>query len=186
MKRSEETTARPVFVAGAAQRAGAALTEPRARFAEWFGARAPRRLDRLSELSVWLAAEALLDADLSLQPATGDAAERAGVFFATGYGNLAGTFAYLEKLHDKGQRFCSPIDFPNLVLSAPTGTLSIQFGYKGELLAYNDGELSGVHALIAGYDAIAAGRLDIALVVGADELSPARQVCAARRRAHAR
>lgn len=139
--------------------------------------RAPRRLDRLSEIAVIAGAEALLDAGGTLEPLVGAASERAGVFFATSYGNLAGTIAFLQKLHDKGPRFASPLDFPNLVLSAPTGTLSIQFGMRGELLAFNQNELCGVQALCAAYEALSSGRLDIALCAAAEEKSVARDAC---------
>ncbi len=172
---------RRVFISGVATRlmpnAGVA---PREALKALLKERAPRRLDRLSELCVLVAGEALQDAGLSLQPLTGAVSERAGVFFATGHGNLTGTFQFLASLQQKGQRFASPIEFPNLVLSAPTGTVSIQFGFRGELVAHNEGELCGAQALVAAYDAIAGGRLDLALCVGADELGAGRQVCAAR------
>src|SRR4051794_607177 len=82
---------------------------------EPFGDKTPRRLDRLSELALLAAGNAMRS---TLDPI---AAERAGVFFATGQGNFSGTMGFLEKLHEKGARFASPIEFPNLVISAPAG-----------------------------------------------------------------
>ena len=142
--------------------------------------RAPRRLDRLSQIAVIASAEALSDSGRTHEPLTGEISERAGVFFATSYGNLAGTIGFLQKLHEKGPRFASPLDFPNLVLSAPTGTLSIQFGLRGELMAFNQNDLCGVQALCAAYEAITSDRLDLVLCVAAEEKSAARDACSAR------
>jgi 3-oxoacyl-[acyl-carrier-protein] synthase II len=128
-------------------------------------------------MAVLVAAEAMTDSGRTHEPMTGAASERGGVFFATSYGNLAGTIAFLQKLHDKGPRFASPLEFPNLVLSAPTGTLSIQFGLRGELVAFNQADLAGVQALCAAYEALSNDRLDLALCVAAEEKSAARDVC---------
>ena len=140
--------------------------------------RAPRRLDRVSEIAVVAGAQALSDSGRTHQPMSGQESERSGVFFATSYGNLSGTIVFLQKLHDKGPRFASPLDFPNLVLSAPTGSLSIQFGLRGELMAFNQNELCGVQALCAAYEALGSGRLDLALCVAAEEMGAARDACA--------
>jgi hypothetical protein len=88
---------------------------------------------------------------------------------------LGGTVSFLTRLHDKGPRLASPIDFPNLVLSAPTGSLSHYFQIKGELLAFNQGGLAGIHSLLAAKDCLERGRALVAVVTSAEELSPARQ-----------
>lgn len=137
---------------------------------ELFGERTPRRLDRLSELVLLAAGTAVRDA--ALDPAL--VMERAGVYFATGQGNFSGTMTFLEKLHEKGARFASPIEFPNLVISAPAGSLSFQLGFKGEVYALNQGGLSGLHALISSVEALTSRRLDVALVAGAEEHSAGR------------
>ncbi len=139
---------------------------------ELFADKVPRRLDRLSELAV-VAAGAAMRSVSDFVP------ERGGVFFATGQGNFSGTMGFLDKLHEKGSRFASPIEFPNLVLSAPAGSLSFQFGLKGEVFALNQGRLSGLHALAVGVEAIRSRRLDVVLVAGAEEQSEGRTRSAA-------
>ncbi|MCC6810544.1 MAG: hypothetical protein IT381_24150 [Deltaproteobacteria bacterium] len=136
---------------------------------EIFADKAPRRLDRLSELAIVAAGAAMRAAKLDAF-----AAERAGVFFATGQGNFSGTMGFLDKLHQKGARLASPIEFPNLVISAPAGSLSFQFGFKGEVFALNQGRLSGLHAVCVAAEALRSRRLDVALVAGAEEHSVGR------------
>lgn len=140
-----------------------------ARLKELFGDKTPRRLDRLSELALVAAGIAMKDAALEPFPP-----ERAGVFFATGQGNFSGTMTFLEKLHEKGARFASPFEFPNLVISAPAGSLSFQFGLKGEVFALNQGRLAGLHAVCIAAEALMSRRLDLMLVAGAEEHSVGR------------
>jgi 3-oxoacyl-[acyl-carrier-protein] synthase II len=139
---------------------------------ELFGEKTPRRLDRLSEL-------VLVASGAAMRGVQGFVPERAGVFFATGQGNFSGTMGFLEKLREKGARFASPIEFPNLVISAPAGSLSFQFGFKGEVFALNQGRLAGLHALAVGVQALRAERLDLVLVAGAEEHSEGRATSAA-------
>ncbi len=143
-----------------------------------FGDRAPRRLDRTSELGLAAAGLAFQRAaakDPRFAAPFDDAlAGRAGVFFASGYGNVSGSIAFLEKIRDKGARFANPIEFPNLVLSAGAGNLSLQFRLRAELLTLTQERTAGHLALSFAFEAVAAGRLDLALVVGAEERSAAR------------
>jgi len=103
--------------------------------------------------------------------------EMSGVFFATGQGNFSGTMGFLAKLHDKGARFASPIEFPNLVMSGGAGALSLQFGMRGELLTLTHRRLAGLHALCFAFEALQSKRLSLALAAGAEELSAARARC---------
>jgi Beta-ketoacyl synthase, N-terminal domain len=134
--------------------------------------RAPRRLDRVSEMAVTAAGLAFEGTGLE------DISERGGVFFSTGQGNFSGTMGFLAKLHEKGAKFASPIEFPNLVMSAAAGSLSLLFRLKGELLTLTDRRSAGIQALCFAYEAVASGRLDVALAAGAEEMCDARSRCA--------
>lgn len=147
--------------------AGVTVAPHAALMRELFADKVPRRLDRLSELAV-------VAAGAAMRPVSDFVPERGGVFFATGQGNFSGTMGYLGRLHEKGARFASPIEFPNLVLSAPAGSLSFQFGLKGEVFAINQSRLSGLQALAVGLEAVRSGRLDVVLVAGAEEQSEGR------------
>jgi len=143
------------------------LIEPFSLHAQ-LGDKALRRLDRVSEMAVSVVSDALIEAKLPLKFET-EMATQTAAYFATGFGNLQGTFNFLERLQQKGARFCNPVDFPNLVLSAPVGALSIQFGIKGELLAFSQGTLSVLQALNTACAKITEHEAQVAIVCGADE-----------------
>ena len=115
--------------------------------------RMPRRLDPLSELAL-LAAAAVVN-----EP------RDCGLYVGCAEGAPAQTRAYLKRLEDKGGHFVNPIDFPNLLLSAPAANVSIHLGLQGAVVTFNQGPLSGFHALAAACEALENGRVKSAIVL---------------------
>ena len=61
--------------------------------------------------------------------------------------------------------------FPNLVLNAPASYAAMEVGCTGANLTVSQGETSGEQAIALGCDLIRAGRADIVLAGGGDELA---------------
>lgn len=127
-----------------------------------------RRMDKLSRLVTAASRMAVEDARLSLA-AAGD---RVGVVVGSAVGNLSETGAHLERLYVKGPGGVSPLIFPNLVMNAPASYAGMELGLTGVNLTLAHGEISGEQALITACDVIGAGRADVVIAGGGEELSP--------------
>ena len=127
-----------------------------------------RRADAVSRSIVSTARMALTDAGLA------DAAvppERVGVVVGSHLGNVRESVQYLERLFTKGPALASPMMFPNLVLNAPASYAAMEIGCTGANLTVSQGEVSGEQAIALGCDLIRAGRADVVLAGGGDELA---------------
>jgi len=125
-----------------------------------------RRIDRPSLLALAASVQALEDAGLSRDAAAG---ERGALALGSALGNLAETEMFLDRLRAKGTG--NPLVFPNLVLNAPLGYLSIELGITGPSAMVNEQEASGEAAIQWGAQLVARGSADICLAGGADELT---------------
>jgi 3-oxoacyl-[acyl-carrier-protein] synthase II len=74
----------------------------------------------------------------------------------------------MHRLFDKGPRFASPAEFPNLVPSSPVGHVSIYLGLRGATFATADLATSGESAVAQGAELVALGEADV-LVAGSIE-----------------
>jgi 3-oxoacyl-[acyl-carrier-protein] synthase II len=126
-----------------------------------------RRMDALSRMIVAASRMALDDARfLGARVPT----DRVGVVVGSAIGDVAGSLAHLDKVFTKGPAAASPMNFPNLVLNAPASYVAMEFGFTGVNLTVAHAEVSGEHALVAAIDALRAGRADVMLAGGGDEL----------------
>ena len=119
------------------------------------------RLPRLEQMAVGAVRQAL-----GARAATGSL----GLVFATGYGGLAATEAYLRSIATRGMAFGSPTAFHQSVHHSAAGQLSLLFELRGPVLTLSQRELSGEAALRAGLMHL--DRVDRVLVVAADERTP--------------
>lgn len=139
-----------------------------------------RRMDKLSRMVVAAARMALDDAGVVLarvQP------ETMGVVIGSALGDLSESAVQLERVFTKGAASASPMTFPNLVLNAPASYVAMEFGLTGVNLTVAQGETSGEQAIILGCELVRAGRANLVLAGGGDELAAI--VCEVYRRAHA-
>jgi 3-oxoacyl-[acyl-carrier-protein] synthase II len=118
-----------------------------------------RRLDRPARMATVVVARALADANASSVDAT-----RIGVVLGSAFGSVDASAAFMHRLFEKGPRFASPADFPNLVPSSPVGHVSIYLGIHGPALATADLGTSGESACLQAIELVANGDAD--LVVG--------------------
>lgn len=126
-----------------------------------------RRMDKLSRMIVAASRMALDDARVVLNRMLPD---RVGVVVGSALGNMSESAAYLERVFTKGPGSASPMIFPNLVLNAPASYVAMEFGFTGVNLTVAQGETSGEQAIILGCELLRAGRADVVLAGGGDEL----------------
>lgn len=123
-----------------------------------------RRLDRFARLATGTAAQCLSDAGYTvIDPA------RVGAALGTAWGSLDASAAFMRRVIEKGARLAPPADFPNLVLSAAVGHLSIYHGFKGPTLTAAALAVSGEAAIVMAAEEIISGRADAMTAGGVEE-----------------
>ncbi len=125
-----------------------------------------RKLDRYAQFSVWIAKEAVEDAQLHLEQ---ENTHRIGVIWGSGMGGLR-SFENDCIEHGAGDgtpRF-SPFYIPKAIHSMGAGHISIVLGLKGVSFAVTSACASSGHAIAQAYDSIRLGRCDVILTGGAD------------------
>ncbi len=127
-----------------------------------------RRLDRAGKLTTVVIARALAEARLSLE---GDAARRVGAIVGSAFGSIDGSTAFMRRVYDKGPKFASPADFPNLVPSSPVGHASIYLGLRGPVVAVSDLEATAECAIVTAAELLEAGEGDAIFAGSAEEAS---------------
>lgn len=135
-------------------------------------ARTARRMDRVSQLAVVAAAEAIADAGLDL--ATGDPFQR-GVILGCGVGGMAEFSANHGAFLRDGHRRVSPLFIPKMMPNAPPASVAIQFGFMGPSAAVSTACSSAADAIGEAFRAIQRGEADVMLTGGTDAaLTPIR------------
>ena len=124
-----------------------------------------RRMDWTSLMLLGACRAALADASLAVEALD---CRRTSLAVGSAYGNLQETATFLDRLFARGTG--NPLLFPNMVFNAPLAYVSIELGIRGETTMLSMLEVSGEAALGWGVDAIAAGRADVCLAGGVDEL----------------
>jgi 3-oxoacyl-[acyl-carrier-protein] synthase II len=128
-----------------------------------------RRMDALSRMTVAACRMALDDA----RALPGLDLARLGIVYGSAYGDVTESAQYLDKVFAKGVAAASPLLFPNLVHNAPASYAAMEFGAQGVNLTVSQGEVSGEAAIALAADVLRAGRAEVVLAGGADELAPA-------------
>ncbi|MEI7891562.1 MAG: beta-ketoacyl-[acyl-carrier-protein] synthase family protein [Myxococcales bacterium] len=122
-----------------------------------------RRLDRLAVLGAVLTGEVVRQS--GLDPSL------LGLVLGNAFGNVDGSAAFMHRVFEKGPRFASPAEFPNLVPSSPVGHVSIYHGLRGPVFAVADLGASGEAALVAAVELVSAGECVAAVAAGMDSHS---------------
>ncbi len=133
--------------------------------------REARRMDRVTQLAVVAAHEAMLDAGLLGEDGklTGAApAERAGVYVGSGVGGIGTVVEQNDVMNARGPRRVSPFTIPMLLADSVPGMVAIQHGLKGPNMAHLSACASGANAIGEAAEAIRRGAADI-MVAGGSE-----------------
>ena len=125
-----------------------------------------RRLDRPARIGAVVVGRAL-------EAANGESPQktRMGVVLGSAFGSVDASAAFMHRLFEKGPRFASPADFPNLVPSSPVGHVSIYLDIEGPSLATADLSVSGEGACAQAIELVAAGEVDVVVAGALEEAS---------------
>ena len=126
-----------------------------------------RRLDRSARMGALVAERAYEESGV-LGPGPRD---RFGVVLGSSFGSISASAAFMHRLFDKGPRFASPAEFPNLVPSSPVGHVSIYLGIGGPVLATADLAVSGESAWAQAIELVEGGEADVMAAGGYEEAS---------------
>jgi 3-oxoacyl-[acyl-carrier-protein] synthase II len=108
----------------------------------YLGPKEARRIDRVTQLGVAAAADALADAgDPGADPA------RCAVILGTGIGGLITLEEQIATYHEKGAGRVSPFLVPMMMTNATAGTVAMQLGWTGPNLCISTACAASAHAI---------------------------------------
>lgn len=129
-------------------------------------AREARKLDLVSQYSLWVSHEALLDSKLDLEQ---EDRERIDVIWATGQGGFQSVCQGMKEFWDgNGTPRFSPFFMPKSIPNMPAGQISLAYGLKGASYIISSACASSAHAIMQAADRIRLGRADIVFTGGAE------------------
>lgn len=131
---------------------------------EYMPARALRRVDHFTRLTLLAAFSALSDAGLTPADLT-----ETGIILATGYGPARLTFDFLDSIIDHGPEMASPLAFSHSVHNIPAATVALTMQVTGPCATVSQFETSVGAALLMARSWLAEGRVARVLVGAADE-----------------
>ncbi|WP_437943181.1 beta-ketoacyl-[acyl-carrier-protein] synthase family protein [Sorangium sp. So ce281] len=147
-----------------------------------------RRLDRAGRLTTAAILTALSEAGLggavqaeagAGDPAADVAPSRTlpGAIVGASFGSVDASTAYMRRIYDKGAKYASPADFPNLVPSSPVGHASIYLGLRGPVFAMADLGATAEAAMVTAIELITAGEGEALAAGSVEETSPMIERC---------
>ncbi len=129
------------------------------------GPKEVRRMDRVTQLAVVAAFEAVESAGLEITP---ENADRIGVIVGSGIGGLATLEQQAAVLAEKGPKRVSPFLIPMMIADMPAGQISISLGAKGTNFCPVSACATSAHAIGEAAAAIRRGAAD-AIIAGGTE-----------------
>jgi len=140
--------------------------------AQYLGDKGLRNLDRATKMLVVAAKHALEDAGLKKDGAfTALPPERIGICAATAYGSLDSITEINRVAELEHPRYLNPSRFPNTVINAAAGYVSIWEALEGPNVTIVDGNCGGADAVLTAETHLACGRADALLVGGFEVLN---------------
>lgn len=128
-----------------------------------------RRMSRISQMAVAASMEALADSGLKLDQMDRD---RIAVIMGTAYGSSSSVEDFYVSFLSDGPRGAQPLYFPETVPNAPASHIAMFHGITGPNTTFCQNGISAENAVLYAQNILAGNYADIALVGGADELSP--------------
>ena len=124
-----------------------------------------RRMDRVTQLAVVAAYEAVESAGLRITPENSD---RIGVIVGSGIGGLATLEQQAQVLAERGPRRVSPFLIPMMIADMPAGQISISLGARGTNFCPVSACATSAHAIGEATESIRRGAAD-AIIAGGTE-----------------
>jgi 3-oxoacyl-(acyl-carrier-protein) synthase len=132
-----------------------------------------RNFDRLTKLLIVCGKLALEDAGLKQGGKHRLSPERIGLCSATAYGSLEAITEAVQVTELEDPRFLNPNRFPNTVINAAAGYVSIWEDLRAPNVTVVDGNCGSLDAVLSGETHLQNGRADAFLVGGGEALSEA-------------
>lgn len=129
-----------------------------------------RRLDRQARWACLAVEKAMQDANF--ETCIAQPSRPVGVVLGSPYGAVGASIGFIQRLEDKGPRFVSAADFPNLLPSSPASHASIYNRLGGPALASSQGLATGESCLETAADLLEDGLADAVAVGVVDEMHP--------------
>jgi 3-oxoacyl-[acyl-carrier-protein] synthase II len=142
-----------------------------------------RRLDRAGRLAAVAIQTALVESGFHPEARRGPeqasdaAAPPIGAIVGASFGSVDASTAYMRRIYDKGAKYASPADFPNLVPSSPVGHASIYLGLRGPVFAVADLGATAESAMATAIELITAGEGEAIAAGSVEEASPMIERC---------
>jgi 3-oxoacyl-[acyl-carrier-protein] synthase II len=111
---------------------------------EHFGHKEARRMDRVVQLALVAAREAIEDAGLTIDASN---AAQTGAIIGTGIGGMGTLVGQIRVMDAKGPQRVSPLFVPMMLPDMAAGQIAISFGLKGPNFAVVSACASGTHAI---------------------------------------
>jgi 3-oxoacyl-[acyl-carrier-protein] synthase II len=134
-----------------------------------------RRLDRTGRFGTVAIQRAFAEA--RIEELIAGRPERAGAIVGASFGNVDASTAYMKRIHEKGAKYASPADFPNLLPSSPVGHASIYLGLRGAAFAVSDLDVTAESAMTTAMELVATGEADALAAGSVEETSPMIERC---------
>ena len=132
---------------------------------EYLGRREARRTDRVTQLALYAAEQALKDSGLEI---TEENRYDVAAIVGTGIGGISSVFASAKVFLEKGPRFISPLMVPMMLPDAPSGKVSMAYGIRGPNFSIATACATGNNCIGEATEMIRHGRA-IAAVAGSSE-----------------
>lgn len=129
-----------------------------------FGRRRARHLDRVSQIALVAASEAIEGAKLDVAGAS----ERVGTVWGTGIGGIRSLEDGLDVLNERGAEWVNPYTLAMMIPNMVAGNVAMEWGIRGYSGCTVTACAASAHALGESLDLIRAGRVDAVVCGGAE------------------
>lgn len=127
---------------------------------EFLGRREARRTDRVTQLAMYAAQQAVEDAGLAI---TEDNRYDIGIVVGTGIGGINTLFYSTVAFMEKGSKAVSPLLVPMMLPDAPSGKLSMTYGMRGPNFSLSTACATGNNCIGEALEIIRSGRAKVML-----------------------
>jgi len=132
---------------------------------EFLGKREARRTDRVTQLGVYAAKQALDDSGLEITP---DNRYDIGVVMGSGIGGIDSLFKSVQAFLEKGANAVSPLMVPMMLPDSASGKVSMMFGLRGPNFAISTACATGNNSIGEATEIICRGKAK-AILAGSSE-----------------
>ncbi len=130
-----------------------------------FGSKDSRRMDRVTQLVMAAAIQALDDSNLEINDSV---KQSTGVVLGCGLGNIGSTLKGFNTFSEKGARWMSPFFIPMMLADSPSSAISIAHGFQGPNMVIATACAAGTNAIGEAAAMIRRGAADVMLAGGAE------------------